>query len=233
MASWVLTVPNVGSTTNADLYAHAAFTPAASELLMVFVRSGETAAAGVLTSDVGITFTNVARTDLNGGVDFIDTFVADSLTTAVPTILTWSCTGDNANGRFCCGFRISGMTRTGLSAIRQFKEQENQAAGTPAPVFDAACLTGNLTCAVAGNLNNSSGLTGPSGWTLRVSSGYNTPTTGIYTSTRNSGFTGTTVTWGSASATVFGAIIVELDTSAPAAAGSLIWQPAPSSNYSR
>lgn len=221
------------STTNTDTYALGPFTPAANDLLVVFCRSGETAVAGAVTSSTGLTFTNVTRTDFNTSVDFIDVFVANALTTAVAHTLTWTCTGDAANGCFRVVARISGMTRTGASAIRQIAEQENASAGTPAPVFGSACLTGNLTIAACGTLVNPTALTGPAGWTLRQDSGYNTPATGMYMGSRASGFTGTTVTWGSASATVFGAVVVEYDTSAPAAGGSLIWQPASSSNYSR
>ena len=207
----------LSSTTNTDTYAFTALTPAVGDLLVCFVKSGETTASTAITSDVGgIGFTKIAQTLYNTSADFCDVFVANQLvTSAVSHTLTWTCTGDNANGGSRVVGRVSGMSRTGLDAVRQFKEQENQSAGTPAPAFDTAALTGNLTFAVMVNATNPATMTTPSGWTERHDVGYNTPPSGLHVCTRDSGFTGTTVTWGSASASVFGAVIVELDTSVP------------------
>lgn len=208
----------LSSTTNTDTYAFTAITPAVGDLLVAFIKSGETTATTAVTSNQGISFTRVAQTVYNASVDFVESWVATSLvTSAVSTTLTWTCTGDAANGASRVVGRVSGMSKVNSAAIRQFKESENQSAGTPAPAFDSSALTGNLTFAVMGNETNPATMTTPSGWTERHDVGYNTPPSGLHVCTRDSGFTGTTVTWGSASASEFGAIIIELDTSATAA----------------
>jgi hypothetical protein len=56
-------------------------------------------------------------------------------------------------------------------------------------------------------------MTPPTSWTEDSDNGYSTPTAGQESVSRVSGFTGTTVTWGGTSATAFGDIIVEIDTS--------------------
>lgn len=113
----------------------------------------------------------------------------------------------------CLAF--TGFTRVGSGAQRQSKVTNNgSAGGTPAPAFTSSALTGNVTFGVIVNASNPAGMTTPTNWTERGDVGEATPTTGLEVVTRDSGFTGTTVTWGSTSATSFGAIIVELDTSA-------------------
>jgi hypothetical protein len=67
---------------------------------------------------------------------------------------------------------------------------------------------------MVGNSSSPAGIAKPTSWTEQVDVGYATPSTGLEYASRNSGFTGTTITWASTSATVWGAISVELDTSA-------------------
>ena len=215
MAAIVHGIDNA-TTTNAETYAFTAFTPAAGDLIVAMARAGATAVAGDMTSDVGITFTKLDHVLYNASGARVYVFVANEFATAVSTTLTFTCTGDAADGCVRMAARVSGMSRTGLAAVRQYKKQENAAAGTPAPAFDAACLTTNPTIACMGNLSNPAGMTQPSGWTERADSGHTNPTSGGYYASRDSGFTGTTVTWGSASATDFGAMIIELDASAAA-----------------
>jgi hypothetical protein len=112
---------------------------------------------------------------------------------------------------------VSGMSLTGEDAVRQFAIEESQAAdGTPAPAFSAAALTGNPTIGFCGNATNdiSGGLTNPTSWPELRGSNYGTPSSGAQSVARNSGFTGTTITWGSTSASIFGDCILELDTTA-------------------
>jgi hypothetical protein len=107
------------------------------------------------------------------------------------------------------------MLRSGPSAVRQTAVEQNQGAATPGPAFTTAALTENLTLGYVFNASNPAAVTEPTGWTERRDNGYNSPTTGFETVSRNSGFTGTTVTWGSGSATAFCSIIVELDSNGP------------------
>ena len=207
---------STASTTNATSYASGSFTPGANELLVVLVIAGATADAGVVTNSQGITFTKVDHAVYRSSNDRCYIFVADSLASAVSQTVTFACAGDQANGAVILVAGVSGMTLLGASAIRQSAKQENgAAAGTPAPAFGAACLTGNPTLGVMGNGANPAGMTPPGSWNEGADTGYNTPASGAEYVHRNSGFTGTTVTWGSSSGTAFGALIVELDSSAP------------------
>jgi hypothetical protein len=51
-------------------------------------------------------------------------------------------------------------------------------------------------------------------WTERQDVGFANDTNGLEVITRDSGFTGTTMTWGSSSASRFASMIIELDTTA-------------------
>jgi len=207
---------DTGNTPNAS----GAFTPALNDLLIVFIVASATVtdpASSALTNSAGLTFTQFLRAQCAASVDSIYGFVANQLATAVSQTVTFN-PADAANGTNIFVASVTGMSRTGLSAIRQSALQSNQAAGTPAPVFPAVALTANPTLGVIGNATNPATMTTPSGWAEAADIGYATPTTGGEYVTRDSGFTGTTITWGSASASAFGAIIVELDTSAPPAA---------------
>ena len=107
------------------------------------------------------------------------------------------------------------MTKTGAAAVLQSSGQTDQAAGTPAPVFSSAALTANTVMGAIYNGTNPAGLVQPSNWTESQDVGYNTGVvSGLQTCFRNSGETGTTITWGGASASGFASIIIELDTSA-------------------
>ena len=57
----------------------------------------------------------------------------------------------------------------------------------------------------------------PSGWTERNDSNQATPTTAIETATRDTGFTGTTITFGATQSTTYASFAVEIDGSAGAA----------------
>lgn len=127
--------------------------------------------------------------------------------------------GDTCTGNFVGIWSVSGMVRSGLGAVRQIAIQENgSAAGTPAPVFPVTPLTGNPVFALCGNQTNPAAMTPPTGLTESVDTGWATPTTGIEIARVDSGYTTQTVTWGGASASVFGALCAELDTSILSAA---------------
>jgi hypothetical protein len=220
------------ATTNASSYASGSFTPAVGDLLVgMVVASGTKATSPTFTANAGaITFKPVAAAPLAASVDTMYLFVAEQLvSSAVSMTATFTCTQDAATGAVVMVASVSGMARTGLSAVRQLETAMNVAAGTPALSFPAACLTGNPTIGLIGNATNPAGLTPPTSWTEPAGgdTGYNTPPTGAEYVYRDSGFTGTTVTWGSSSASAYGGIIIELDTSAvPASpAWSLVGTP--------
>lgn len=204
---------NLASTTNASVYTTAAFTPAASDLLVAFVMaSGSTINANFVTS-TGITFKQIARIAGRASADSLYVFVANKLATAVSMTGSFDCTGVTASGALIDIYAVTGMSRFSGYAVKQFASQANATlATTPAPVFSASALTGNVTLGAIGNATSPATLTPPTSWTEGSDHGYATPTTGLESVFRNSGFTGTTVTWGSTSATSFASLIIELDT---------------------
>ncbi|MGH6691766.1 MAG: hypothetical protein ACREF4_13930 [Gammaproteobacteria bacterium] len=218
---------STASTTNATSYASGSFTPAAGDLLVAFVIAGATAAAGTMTDSQALGFTKVDHAVFRTSLDRIYCFVSDAAAAASAMTVTFDCTGDAANGAVVMVASITGMSLFGASAVRQSAKQENGAAGgTPAPAFAAAALTGNPTLGANGNAANPAARTPPTNWTEQADTGYSTPTTGAEYVTRDSGFTGTTITWGNTSATAFGAFIVELDSSAPTVAPLAVVTPA-------
>jgi len=180
------------------------------------VGSVTSAATAQFTSSVGLTFSQFAKATYNGSANSLYGFVSDGfVTNAASQTVDFGVSGDETTGTIIFVCAVAGMPTSGLAAVRQFAVQNNgAAAGTPAPAFASLCLTGNVTLGCVGNNAAAAGsLTPPTGWTEPASTGdlaYATPSTGGEYCFRDSGFTGTTVTWGSASATVFGAIIVEL-----------------------
>lgn len=201
------------STANVTSYASGAFTPAASDLLVAFVVATTTVAAGSMTNSAGLTFTKITTALKGTSADTLYMFVADSLAAASSQTCTFDCTGDAATGSVIYVVRVSGMTRTGSSSSLQTAKQENLGSGgTPAATFPASALTGNPTL---GFVSGSGAVTPPTSWTeLVADTTYATPTTSAEYCTRDSGFTGTTITWGSTITGVSGCIIAELDTSA-------------------
>lgn len=222
LASGATTTQGVSTvnTANTSSYASGAFTPVAGDLLVAFVVASATIATGTMTDSQALGFTKVTSGVYFTNVSTIYMFVSNNTAAATSMTVTFDCTGDNATGAAINVYRIAGMSRTGSSAIKQTAKTENGvAAGTPAATFAASALTGNVTIGVVGNGNNPAAMIPPTGWTEAPTPdvGYATPPTGQETVFRNSGFTGTTITWGSASATEYGVIIAELDTSAPPA----------------
>lgn len=143
---------------------------------------------------------------------------------ATSTIFTATQTGSSGGGLQVC--RVSGMSIVGLGAVRGSGGQSaGTAATTPAPVLlrrvgtvfsgTQAALTGNLCIGAVCNGTVAPIETAPASWTESIDLSYATPTTGIETAFRNSGETGSTITWGGASATAFASMVIELDASVP------------------
>ena len=217
VGAWAATstaVTATTSTSNTNSYTSSAFTPAANDQLQVFVViSGNAAASPTLTDSQSLGFTLVTFARKASSADSIYLFTSNALAANSSMTVTFATNNGNATGCIIAPYRISGMSRVGMAAIRQTQTQSNQSAGTPAPAFSVAALTGNVTLGVIGNATNPATMTAPTNWTEGQDVGYNTPTTGAETVARDSGFTSTTITWGSSSGSAFGSIIVELDTS--------------------
>jgi hypothetical protein len=198
-----------------------AFTPAVDDLLVAFiVASGTTQATATLTSSLGggFTFTQFAKAAYSASANSVYGFVANQLvSSATSQTVTFDTAADGATGTVIFVYRVSGMSRVGLNAIRQSAVQDNASASTQVIIgLGAVCLTGNPTLIGVGNSTSPAGIAPQTGWTEPASGdlGYSTPTTGGWVCHRDSGFTGGTLSSSTNSASVWGGIAAELDTSA-------------------
>jgi hypothetical protein len=223
--SFFTTTGDTGASPNTST----AFTPATGDLLVIFVVASDTTAGATdsLTSSLGggLTFHKAASVAYRTNADMVFCYVSNSLITAgqaVSQTVDWT-SSDASTGTHIATGKLTGMSRAGSSAVKQSATAPNQAAsGTPATTFASAAQTGNPTFSCLGNSTNPANVTVTSGWTRHSASGYATPATGICMESRDSGFTGTTITWGSTSPTAFGVLAVELDASVPSIPNKIV-----------
>lgn len=205
---------STASTDNASSYASGSFAPAANDLLVAFVGAAATlAAAPTMVDSQGLGFTLVRSFPRSGNTAYV--FVANALAAASSMTVTFDCTGDGATGAVIQVARVSGMTLVGIAAIRNSGGFDGAASTTPTGEFVAfgSSLTTNPTLGMVMNSTNPAGLTEPSGWTERDDTGFNTPSSGAQYVSRDSGFAGTTITWGGTSASQYCGNIIEMDSS--------------------
>lgn len=135
-------------------------------------------------------------------------FVRNALMVNTTSTIVTVATGSNTSG-IVHVLAIAGMFRVGANAVRGKGLQDNQAASTPAPALNQTTLTQSLTIAAVGSADTDTVV--PGGWTERQDTTFATPTVALQTSTRDSGFTGTTITFGAAQGTTFCSHALELD----------------------
>jgi hypothetical protein len=203
---------STGSTSNASSYTSGSFTPAAGDMLVVFVTASGTTARGTMTDSQGTAYANPVNVLYNSSANQVYLFVSQTSVAGTSTTVTFSLSSGSATGAIILVERVSGILTTSAAAIRQTATTANAAASTtPSATFSSSVLSANATLGAVGNSSDPPGLTAPSSWTALGGTGYNNPTTGGEDVGRNSGFSGTTITWGSTSATAYGVIIVELN----------------------
>jgi hypothetical protein len=202
-------VTTTSTTDNVTTYASDAFTPAANDLLVVFVIAAGTTATGSMTDSQGLGFTKINSI---GTTHSIYLFVANALAAPTSMTVTFDCTGDLALGCIIFVCRISGVARTATttpSAIVQSITRSST--GIPARAFAGAVQSANLTLGCVQNTSTAPIVDPPVEWTEQADINMGTPTIGAEYVTRDSGFTGTTITWGSSSATAYQLLQVEID----------------------
>ena len=211
-----VTTPDTGPTPNTS----GAVVPASGDLLVVIVTKEASALSSPmvsadLTSSVAPTaFTLIRSQGHRSSVAHMSVFVANALTVDTTSRTVTIASGSDAGaGTIISVYSVSGMSRVAGDAVRGQGGQTDQAAATPAPAFGQAALTGNACIGAVYNGTNPATMTAPASWTEGGDSGYTTgQVSGLETCHRDSGETGTTITWGSASDTLFASIIIELDT---------------------
>ena len=211
------------STTNAESYTSGSFTPAAGDLLVALVTTTGSVEPVGLSDTQALGWTLVATANKSLTADSLYLYVASALAAASSTTVTFDCTGDEATGCTIQVMRVSGVTRTGSSAIRQFQTSSNNSAGTPSVTLAAAALTTNPTVGAVlhGDGAGAADPEPPTGFTDRNLAGYTTPTTGTVYCSDDSGFTGTTLTWATATSSDYCALAFEIDASSTGVSGSL------------
>lgn len=212
----VATNVDTGNTPNSS----SAFTPVAGDLLVVITgtsTSTSTALDGALTASAnGITFSALTTALYDSSTDKLCAFVANQLVPASPVSMTVTWTPSDAGQQSIHSvFRIAGMTRTGLDAVRQFVANPNQTSGTaPSLTFASAVLTGNPTILAIAVADSTPAFTAPAAWggTETSDAGGASPNGGLWDGFRNSGFTGTTVTWSTNAGGGYAELGIEFDT---------------------
>jgi hypothetical protein len=218
------------NTTGGTSMATASATPTGNNLLLAICAvTGSVATDWAVTDSLGGAWTKVtaSRAQKGTNVDEMEVWVRNALTSSALTV-TYSHATGSATGGGLVVLQVTNMTRTGASAVRGVGVQSNQASGTaPAPVLPATTLTTNPTITAVFDAS-AAGLTVPAGWAASdFNAGFTVPAAWLQVTHRNSGFAGTTITWGSNAGSAYCSLGVELDASAPAAAAQVPGPPFP------
>jgi len=200
-------------------------TPTFGDLIVIVAaNTGNTSAAAPTDNNAdGLgTYTQVNTCVKATSADTMKMWIRNNLIGSA-TSTTFSHAVGTSTGGGLGVFRISGLARTGLNAVRQSAVQSNQAsAGTPTPVLGVAALTGNALIGAVFNATNAATMTPRASWSERFDIGWASPTAGVETMTRDSGETASSIAWGGTSASAFCSIVAELDCSAENVPGILM-----------
>ena len=193
----------------------ATFSPAANTLLVAFASvSGNTQTAPTMTDNQGGTYTLVGQAYWSGGSNNMFAFVRDSLVaTKISTKLTLD-TDTNTAGEIEI-LAFTGMTKTGAAAVRQIYGAGNQTPMTEPTVFFTSNVNSSdpTITAVASADVSGLGSVPATGWSERKDTYQSSPTTGLETATKDSGFSGSTITYAATTDTSYAVMGIELDTS--------------------
>lgn len=201
-----------GTTGTADR--SASVTPAIGELLVVFCCVGNNSnTAPTCSDDQGGTYALIGSP---GQFTATNTFTHSAFVRNQPVEAAVAHSITVASGANDAGvvgvIRVSGMSRFGSSAVRQSSTANGANGVAPAMTFSSSALTGNVTIVSVGSTDTTT--TPNASWTERIEANQLTPTTALEVATRDSGFTGTTVTAGATQTGAWSCIGVELDCSA-------------------
>jgi hypothetical protein len=195
-------------------------TPAVGDLIVIVGASSGLASALDITptdnnADGNGAYTRVALAQSNANTELEAVYIRNALIgSATSTVFTLGLSASNTGGGLTV-YRISGMTKTGLTAMLQKIEQSGGASGAaPSVTFPSAANTNNVIIgAVMANQATANAITPPTNYTEDAELTYTTPSRVLEVVHRDSGETGTTITWGTTTL-AWAAIAVELDTSA-------------------
>src|SRR3990167_3549978 len=193
-------------------------TPALNDLIVVVAAAsgmagGDNISVADNNSDGLGAYTRIARALGGGTTGMLDIWIRNSkVGSATSTTFTATITGDTGGGLTV--LKVTGMSRAGSSASKQFADEDSQTENPPTCVFPAAALTANACIGAIFGEDNPIALTQPSGWSETTDTGWASPTSGIHVTFRSSGETGQTISWSGGATTDHCDVLVELDTSA-------------------
>lgn len=188
-------------------------TPAVGDLIIIITaHTGNTSTTAPTDDNNAGRYTLINTAVKNTSADTMKAWIRNDFIRAASSTIFTHAPGASTGGGLAV-LKVTGMLRCGITGgVLQSAIQSNQGAATPAPAFSTAALTGNACIGAVFNATSPATMTAPASWTERNDSGYSTPTTGLETASRDSGETGTTITWGSASGSAFCSLILELNT---------------------
>lgn len=190
------------------------FTPAVGDLLIILdPTSGNTNAAPTCSdnnADGLGAYTLIGTALFGSSANICSVFVRNALIGSATSTTVTVATGSNTAGVVGV-IMVAGMSKVGAAAVRQSNFVANQSGTTPTATLPSAALTDNLTIAFLGS-DDITPPSVPTGWTQRIKNSASSPNTENLTATRDTGFTGTSIAWGSSYSANFAVAALELDT---------------------
>lgn len=197
------------------------FTPAASDLLVVFFYVTDYTSTATITDSQSGAYTLVDTTPHGGtSQDRLYAYVRTTLiTSSTGTTVTGTVAASGGTGCAIDVIRIAGMARAGTNAIKNAAKNFSGVDEAPWATFNVAVTTSNPTVGALVNSKNPAQIAPPTDWTellptAPTDDGFPSPNAGTEFIGRVSGFADTTVTWGAVETTNWAVLVVELDASA-------------------
>ncbi len=225
----VLHLGGAGDTANTLGHTTASMSPTTGDLLVAFVYCGaSTDTTSTFTESAGGgTYTQAVTGLFQGTGSTMFIFIANQLcASGTARTFTHTLPADSPTGAIISVERVTGMTLTGTAAVKQALAPKGGAGTTPSIAF-ATVDTNNPTIISQAAADNPLTATLPGGWTSLATPSYATPTLNGVIAGRDSGYSGTTVSWTGTETAAWGALGIELDASGAAAATSLLWTSPP------
>ncbi len=188
-------------------------------IVLIGVASGSNGISAITPtdnhSDGNGAYTLIQSSVKNGSTDQVAVYARNALIGSNSASVNFTHAQGTTSGGGLVLYKISGMSLTGSASARQSPKQDNQpGSSTPSPLASSNFIATNPVIGVMFNASNPAGITPRSGYSEGEDDGWFTPTTGIESIYISSGETATAssgLSWGSTSATGFGAIVVEFN----------------------
>lgn len=189
----------------------ATITPALKDLFVVFAFAAGTGVGATLT-DNNTNLGDVGAYTLAQSVTFggskLHAYVRNSLLRGTTSTIVTFDPGASSTAAALAVIAI-GSQNVAMPAAQLQGQTATGAAGVATVTLPTSSQTEDLTLIALANTTNPPGLTAPAGWTNRSNIGAAGPI-GLIAATRDSGFTGTAITWGTNPVTTWGSIALEI-----------------------